>query len=245
MPNKNGVVTEEKSPLSKSSEQLPSDEGKIPSKTDDRPEENVRLEIERKVQEMTAGYEERLKSYESQLAELKAEKEERLAELEEKNNLSAAEKAEIYDLEKEINGITADQRSKPWLEINKRSAEKVTLSILEKRDFDDAMEMVEELAEAEGIEKEKFEKELTPFLKPYAGMRFTKKVKAAYKDLQKKRALDKREADLKLKEEVAREGDGKPPRQQKAENFQDAAKSGNFASLLKSVSEAQAKRRVE
>lgn len=239
MPNDKKSATLSESLTDDQEKEVPTDEGEnrqgdqLEKKSPEQLLKEYKIEAKRKGDEISA--------LKAQLEELKDSKEERLEELEEKKHLSAEERKEMLSLEQQIEDIKRDQRSTAWIELNKREAKNLTRQEVDTLDLEYAIDMVEDLADKEGISVEKFEKELKPFLKHYAGERPTRKVKKAYKELQKSRELEKRLADLEKKEKefVPRETSRTPTAQSAKEILAEAKKKGDYVSALKAISDAQ------
>lgn len=237
MPNEKGVNVED-SPTSKRSDD-PSDQGDDPSKKSDRTLEQVLAENKRKAQE---------------IAELKARSQEmqekfeaRLEQLENKTKLTRSEKEEKEELEGVVAQLANDQRSKAWRILGKRDATEVfeeqlknadvMKRIIEGVDYEYALDRTEELAEKEEMELEEFQKVMFPYLKRFQG-KPTTKLKKAYAAYCEDRDT---KAKLKKLEEIDHRetGGGKPRGTGKAENFDEANKSGNMTLYLKRLAEAQ------
>lgn len=225
----------------KSDELDPSPEGKKAQKTSDQLISEYQAENKRKAQE---------------IAELKASTQamqekftERLDELENKTRLTKSEVSEKEELETIVSQLAADKRSTAWRTLGKRDAdevfkenlknEDVLKSIIHSVDYEYAMDRTEELAEKEGLDSEEFQKLMLPYLKRFSGKPTTilKKAYAAYEEdkatkekLKKLDSIDRRELG------------GRAPQSGKKETIEEAKKSGNFTSILKSVADLQERR---
>lgn len=226
-------VTDAESLSDKTPESL-SGKGEVsPSKSGERTVEQVMAENERKAEEIGKLREE--------LQELKESKEERLAELEEKARLSPAQKEEMLTLQQQIQAIDSDPRAKAWDERVKRESKKVSREEIDTFDLENAMDWLEEKAEAEKMDFGKFKKEIFAIVKDrWVGQRPTKKAKLAYKEWVHERQVAEKLAEKKGEGAQFAEVGGKTARPvSKKEILEEAAKTRNYSDLLRGIAAVQ------
>lgn len=175
MATKQGVK-ELDSPNDDTEDKLPPDEGKSPSKSsDDRSELNKASEKLRKENE----------TLKRQNEEFKAQLDERIAELEEKNKLTPSQEQELETLQDMKSKIRGAKEAKPWLEIIKEESKNGQTEIVQKIEYENAVDWVEDKAEELGLDSKDFEKELVSLFRSsgeWANASLKKKCKMAFKE---------------------------------------------------------------
>lgn len=229
-------VTDSESPDEKASESH-SELGKASSKSGERTVEQVQAENKRKAEEIA--------ELKEQLKEIRETQEERLEELQSKSRLSAADKQEMETLEDQIASIKADARSKPWLKINEDISVKSANREVKALDMQYTEDYVAEIAEAEKIPYEKFEREIVKFMQrvdPGAEMTTLRRAKKAYKLYKEEMSYATKMAELKEKEkQFAEQGGARPSKPQSKSELLESAKSPKgMEELLKAIHSGQA-----
>ena len=215
------------------------DEGEKSQKSSEQLLKEYKAENKRKSDE--------LKATKAQLEEIKASKEERLEELENKPRLTRSEQEEVAMLEQQIVDIERDQRSKPWLEVNRRLSEKVAQDKTQGLAFQLAEEMAEDYADKEGIDPDEFKDKLTTYLRKHRDEpSLTKRVRLAYKDYAKEIKQEKELEEFrryKKGEEIPREVSRSARPASKKDLLDNAQKTGNWKDVLSTLEEVQAEER--
>lgn len=227
-------VKEPESPNGKTSESH-SELGEASSKSDERTMEQVLAENRHKA--------DLIKELREELREYHESKEERLEELQSKARLTAAEKEEMQTLEEQVASIKGDPRSRPWLKLNEEVSAKAADARMRALDAEYTEDYVSEIAEAEKIPYEKFEKEIVKYMKrvdPGAEMTTLRRAKKAYKLYKEERAYSEKMAELKEKEKQFAETSTRAPRpQSKAEILESSKTEKGLEQLLKGIHAVQ------
>lgn len=231
---KSETSVKQSEPLTDTESESRSETGKSSSKSDDRTLEQIMAENERKAAEIS--------ELRKELNELKEDKEERLAELQEKETLTRAEREEIGTLEEQIRVIENEPKAKAWLEVNKRESKKVSREEADTLDLEYAMDWLEEVADREKIDFDKFKKEIFAIVKDrWVGQRATKKAKLAFKEWKEKQEIQKERDDARKKnsEQFAEVGGKTARAMSKKEILDDARSTGSYQDLLKGIASVQ------
>mgnify|MGYP001582295565 CR=1 FL=1 len=229
------IVTKEPVTESGDNGSKPPGEGKnqVEKDLENKVRENLRAEYERK---------------EKVLSDKLALTEDRLAELEEKAHLTESQQRELERLESRKDNIESeldamehseDKNVRLWVAKAKKEAEKArdeAKSLAYSDVFSSlAEDWMEEKAVELGLEYKDFRKSINPYAGKYLEKNQLSRAKLAFRDWKRVQDLEKREADLKAKEEKAGEFSEGGGRKASETTLDEDLKSGDNISAMKKL----------